>query len=287
MHLPILPSEQRSCSNAQSAPVDWSQTELADPAQRPPCLRLTVAIMQNSPLASVLMWGRQQIMLFNQAYVDLLGSRHLRAPGGQVPALRPALWSWNPAAIEAAWQGQAAAFVQQELQVWRDGVHGSHVLDLFYTPIPDGQEQVCGILCTIQPGNTPPLAATPDHAQALRILVVEDNLDAQYLACEMLRAFGYQVMSTDSAELATPLLEAQHFDVLFTDVSLPGLSGIDLARVALRLQPALQVIFASGYGDALTRHLEFPATSIQKPYDLDLLQCTLRAIREKLHAGGV
>lgn len=267
--------------------IDWSQTELSDPSQRPPCLLLSLEIMFNSPLASVLLWGPQQIMLCNQAYADLLGSRHLRAPGGKVPALRPAAWSWNPAAINAAWQGQASAFAGQELQVWRDGGHSNHVLDLFYTPIRDEQQQVRGILCAIQPSIASPSASPAGGTPPMRILIVEDNLDAQYLVCEMLRAFGYEVSTADSAELAAPLLESQHFDVLFTDVSLPGQSGIDLARIALRLQPRLHVVFASGYGDALTRQLEFAATSLQKPYDLELLQRTLGTISEQLHRGGV
>lgn len=113
---------------------------------------------------------------------------------------------------------------------------------------------------------------------ALQILVVEDNADAQYLVCEMLSAFGHTALGTGSAEDALDLLARMRFDVLFSDVSLPGMSGVELARMALRRQSALKVIFASGFGDALLGHVEFPFVALPKPYDLDQLAQALAAI---------
>jgi len=74
--------------------------------------------------------------------------------------------------------------------------------------------------------------------------------------------------------------------VLFTDVSLPGMSGVDLAREAMRLYPHLKVIFASGYGDMLLKHLDFPYQSLQKPYELDQLQNALNQVGNQLRAGA-
>jgi hypothetical protein len=42
--------------------------------------------------------------------------------------------------------------------------------------------------------------------------------------------------------------------------------------------PALSIIFASGYGDTLLRHLEFPYQSLQKPYEIDQLQDALAKV---------
>jgi CheY-like chemotaxis protein len=118
----------------------------------------------------------------------------------------------------------------------------------------------------------PSLPATPS---CLRVLVVEDNLDAQFLVCEMLKAFGHMVAGADNAEDALASLADASFDILFTDVSLPGMSGVELARRALQLQPGLGVIFASGYGDSLISRIEFPCISLKKPYELDQLQAAL------------
>ena len=94
----------------------------------------------------------------------------------------------------------------------------------------------------------------------------------------MRRALGHEVEAAASGEEALPLLSSESFDVLFTDVSLPGMSGVELARQSRRTRPDLELLFASGYGDELTRHLEFPARSLQKPYDIDLLQIALEQI---------
>jgi CheY-like chemotaxis protein len=120
---------------------------------------------------------------------------------------------------------------------------------------------------------------------ALRILVVEDNLDSQYLVCEMLRAFGHEADGVGHPNDALALLAANRYDVLFTDVSLPGMSGVDLARQAVAAAPAMQVIFASGYGDTLLRHVEFPYLSLQKPYELDQLQTPWTRWRARFPAG--
>ncbi|MET3133058.1 CheY-like chemotaxis protein [Oxalobacteraceae bacterium GrIS 1.11] len=263
-----------------SPPFAWSGTAVGEPALWPHSLRLTLDIMLNSPLATILMWGPQQAMLFNQAYVDLLGSKQLRAPGGKVPAMLPAEWSWNPAALEAAWNGSATCHLNQGLQVWRDGAAAQYVLDLYYTPICDDLARVCGVLCSITPAATRVAPA----ARTLRILVVEDNLDAQFLVCEMLGAFGHQVQALSHGEQAVAILAASHFDVLFTDVGLPGISGVELARNALRSQPGLHIIFASGFGDTLTKHVEFAATALQKPYDMDQLEQALTRISLQLAA---
>ncbi|MFT2543440.1 response regulator, partial [Escherichia coli] len=64
----------------------------------------------------------------------------------------------------------------------------------------------------------------------------------------MLETLGHQARGVISAEDAQQALGEQSFDVLFTDVNLPGMSGVDLARSALERFPEMAVIFASGYG---------------------------------------
>lgn len=120
--------------------------------------------------------------------------------------------------------------------------------------------------------------ATPP-AGSLRILVVEDNLDAQYLVCEMLRAFGHHADGVDHPEQALARLESGRYDLLFTDLSLPVMNGVELARRARAAHPGLAVIFASGYGDSLLGALDFPYQSLQKPYELDQLMAALAHAR--------
>ena len=123
-----------------------------------------------------------------------------------------------------------------------------------------------------------PIATAAAPAGALAVLVVEDNLDSQYLVCEMLKVFGYEADGIAHAEGALELLAAKPYDVLFTDVGLPGMSGVALARLALAGQSGLRVIFASGYGDSLLGHVEFAHQAMQKPYDIEQLHRVLMAI---------
>ena len=259
---------------------DWSQTALGPAADWHPSLRLTIDILLNSPQAMLLMWGPQQIMVYNDAYATLIGLPSLRAPGGKVPSMQPAAWSWNSAALAPVREGRSVSYRGCELPVWRDGHMAPQPLDLYYTPVPGDDGGVAGILCTLTAGRS---VATADSDTPLRLLVVEDNSDARYLVCETLRALGHEVEAVGSGEEALPQLAQHNFDVLFTDVSLPGMSGVDLARQAVQQKPELALLFASGYGEELTRHLEFPSQSLQKPYDIEQLQAVLEQIGARLH----
>jgi CheY-like chemotaxis protein len=112
--------------------------------------------------------------------------------------------------------------------------------------------------------------------ESRRILVVEDNQDSQQIVCELLNLLGNVAQGVSNAEDAIKILSTDDFDILLTDIGLPGMSGMDLARKAKRDNPALIVIFASGYG-APDSH-EFKSFSLPKPYDLRQLQQVLAKI---------
>lgn len=260
----------------------WAACPLGEPALWPPALRLTSEIMFNSPLAMLLVWGERNITLFNDAYAQLAGPRHPPAPGGTVPPLWPPPLAAATAAFERARLGESTQQHRQDVVfVLADGL-AKRELDLYFTPIRDAAGAVAGVLCAMQPSAAAPASAAP---QGLRILVVEDNLDSQYLVCEMLRAFGHDTDGVASGEDALEKLADTRYDVLFSDVSLPGISGIELARRALAASPRLQVIFASGYGDSLLSQVEFPYQSLLKPFDIEQLQQALRAIAANLSSA--
>ncbi len=269
--------------SALATDTDWSRSALGDAALWPPSLRLTLDIVFNSPLPMLLCWGEQRVMLFNDAYAALAGPSHPPAPGGGVPAMLPAPLAAARAAFEQALAGAPARAPRQILTFLGAAGPLKRECDLYFTPIRADADQVRGVLCALAP--SAPAAKAP-AAAGLRILVVEDNLDSQFLVCEMLTAFGHANDGVAHAEDALDKLAGARYNVLFTDVSLPGMSGVELARRALLADPQLRVIFASGYGDSLLRQLEFPYLSLQKPYEIEQLQKALADIDQQLRRPG-
>lgn len=94
------------------------------------------------------------------------------------------------------------------------------------------------------------------------ILVVEDDPDVRDYASRVLEDCGYTVLTApDGATALSMLREGTRIDVLFTDIIMPGLDGIEVARRALEQMPGLKVLFASGYSAGfgpVTRLLKKP-----------------------------
>lgn len=107
------------------------------------------------------------------------------------------------------------------------------------------------------------------------VLVVEDNHAARQLLCDMLLMLGYRPHCVETGEAALGVLRHKKFDVLFADINLPGMSGLDLARIAVQTLPSIRVIFASGYGYLVADKLEFGFVLLPKPYGLAQLQYAL------------
>lgn len=113
----------------------------------------------------------------------------------------------------------------------------------------------------------------------LHILVVEDDSESQDAICNLLIMLGHMATGAASAETARDALAASAFDLLFTDVNLPGLSGIELAREAVQANPELRVIIASGYGAIIEHDLPFSPIMLPKPFDLRDLQQALDLVK--------
>lgn len=263
-----------------SSSYDWSASRLGDPQQWPQALRLAADVMFNTPLPLLLVWGRDMTVLFNDAYGALAGPAYGRVPGGSVPPVMPPPLAVAGDELQRAWSGEAAYAPDRNL-MFAGSAGGSGRYDLYFTPVRADGDAVAGVLCALAPA-APVTEAPAESIGPMRILVVEDNVDSQYLVCEMLRAFGHEADGVGHPNDALARLAAGQYDVLFTDVSLPGMSGVDLARQAVAQAPSMRVIFASGYGDTLLRHVEFPYLSLQKPYELDQLQQALDKVAQSL-----
>ncbi|UJR84544.1 response regulator [Sandaracinus amylolyticus] len=132
------------------------------------------------------------------------------------------------------------------------------------------------------------LEARSRSGGAMRVLVVEDDDDSRELAGEMLAALGHEVQSAATGEQAREALRSARFDVLFTDVGLPDVSGVELARGAMRDQAELGVVLASGYGEQAREDDDAElarAVVLTKPYLPTQIESALRAAT-RVRAGA-
>jgi len=117
-----------------------------------------------------------------------------------------------------------------------------------------------------------------------RVLVVEDNDDVGAFSTELLEDLGYAVRRASDARAALTLLAEDEFavDLVFSDVIMPGMNGLELAGVLRERFPGLPVVLTSGYSNVLAENAHHGFDLIQKPYSVEALSRILRkAISDK------
>ena len=85
-----------------------------------------------------------------------------------------------------------------------------------------------------------------------RILVVDDDDDVRLVAAAMIEEIGYEVAAVASGEAGLRAIEESQFELLVTDIAMPGMTGVELARRVKMVAPHLPILFASGYADVQT-----------------------------------
>jgi PAS domain S-box-containing protein len=104
---------------------------------------------------------------------------------------------------------------------------------------------------------------------ARRILLVEDDVGVAAIALDLLTAMGMDVAAADTAPRALEMLKVERFDLMLSDVVMPGgMTGIELARVCARDWPDMRIVLTSGYaGEDVDEALsDAPWPFLRKPY---------------------
>ena len=127
-----------------------------------------------------------------------------------------------------------------------------------------------------------PVAAAPRASVATEqpsasILVVEDNEEVGAFAETLLSELGHHVTRASSGEEALDLARAKRFDVVLSDVVMPGMGGLKLAQILDQEQPQLRVVLATGYSQEIAETGSGGRPVILKPYRLATLSEALAA----------
>lgn len=100
-----------------------------------------------------------------------------------------------------------------------------------------------------------------------QVLVVEDDRLIAFVLEDALLEAGHGVVLAENADLALNIMENNHFDVLFTDIDMPGsIDGIELANIVRTANPQRKIIIASGKRRPSEQELPKNSIFLPKPY---------------------
>ena len=111
-----------------------------------------------------------------------------------------------------------------------------------------------------------------------RVLLIEDNVEVGSFATQTLAELGYSTLLVSNAVAALSELasDADRFDVVFTDVVMPGMNGIELAQEIRSRHGDLPVVLTSGYSHVLAQDGTGGFELLHKPYSVEQLSRILR-----------
>jgi signal transduction histidine kinase/CheY-like chemotaxis protein len=121
----------------------------------------------------------------------------------------------------------------------------------------------------------PEEAGIPRRGRSGAILLVEDNDEVGEFAEHLLIELGHKVRRVRSGEQALRMVEREPFDLVFTDVVMPGMSGLELAARIADTKPELPIILTTGYSDEIARSGAGGRPVILKPYRPETLAAAI------------
>lgn len=136
---------------------------------------------------------------------------------------------------------------------------------VFTLYLPEAQP-VAGQLGPAEEAPSPAFDTTLRH-----ILIVEDNLEVGRFANQILQDLGYQTTWATDAEQALALAgpDVSGFDAIFSDVVMPGMTGVAMTRLLRQRRPNLPVVLTSGYSEELADSAYEGVDFLAKPYSAD------------------
>ena len=115
--------------------------------------------------------------------------------------------------------------------------------------------------------------------KTVRILIVDDDPGQRSLLNSFLKSQHFETVTADSGEHALELLRGGKFDMMISDVRMPGLSGLETLRLARKEHATLPVLLVTAFTDvrdAVAAMRDGAVNYLAKPIDLDELLASVR-----------
>jgi len=115
----------------------------------------------------------------------------------------------------------------------------------------------------------------------MKILIIDDEEITRIMLSQLLVKEGYQAESVESGEKALELLEEKNFDIVFTDLKMPGMDGIEVLNAIRRRKPAIYVVMITAFATIETAVASMKKGAydyIKKPFKLEQIQTIIQNI---------
>jgi PAS domain S-box-containing protein len=128
--------------------TDWDSSPLGPPEAWPHTLRTVVSLMLNSKFPMFVAWGPELGVLYNDAYIDILGEKHPWALGQPFESVWSEIWADISPIVDKAMAGEASYFENLPLTMYRKGYKEETWFTFSYSPVYDETGRVAGMHCT-------------------------------------------------------------------------------------------------------------------------------------------
>jgi two-component sensor histidine kinase len=128
---------------------NWSSTSLGPAEDWPQCLKTTVSIILRSPVAIVLLWGEDGIMIYNNAYSLFARARHPQMLGMKVREAWPEVAGFNDNVLKVVLAGGTLSYKDKERTLYRNGRAEQVYTDLDYSPVLDAGGTPAGVIAIV------------------------------------------------------------------------------------------------------------------------------------------
>ncbi len=103
------------------------------------------------------------------------------------------------------------------------------------------------------PPGVPPVDAAPGAPRGAKILLIDDEPHVRDVLADLLASQGHAVLACADGRSGLERLRAEPFDLVFTDLGMPGVSGWEVARLARLARPGIPIVLVTGWGDQIDR----------------------------------
>jgi PAS domain S-box-containing protein len=129
---------------------DWGNTPLGRVDGWPHSLRTVAGLVVACPFPMIVLWGRELVQIYNDGYRDVMGAKHPAGLGQPTRECWPEVWNFNaPIYKGVVERGESFTFEDQRLVVEREGYFEEAFFKLAYSPVPDVDGSVGGVLVTV------------------------------------------------------------------------------------------------------------------------------------------